>query len=311
MGSLFLSLIITATLFGFTTFQVLTFLYANEGDPLLQKLSVIILWALDLAELSFFAHLVYYLTFVPNVPRLSVVWSFPIYLLIHKVLLFLTHGCYILRIWRMRPHRRCLPLLLLLFAVSNFGVGIYLSTLSYKISSSAMVSAQPFRGLVITTLSLSSATDLLIAGSLIYALSEEKLDLSWTNSSWVMLSAYFVNSGMMVGLISLTRVISYTIMGFRSLTLTAIVAELHVLSFVGMLNARLYFQKYQQSVEPDKCYSDCDSVNKRMSPTPIPALTINEVGLPLFLPSGQSAVNKVDGVEIIKVKVDKTFASDV
>lgn len=314
-GPIFIGLIFASILYGFTTFQILTFLQVNKRDPLLQRLCVTVLCLLDGIQLAITVHLVYYGTYV-NLFSISspVPWSFPTHFLLEKIILSLTQGCYIMRVWRLRPQQKLLPAILSVLVICNLVVGAYVSTSFFSYKNMGEVLSRCPRSLLYASFGLSSASDISIAATLMYTLATAQTNLSWTESSWVMVFAYLLNTGIVVGIISFIRILSFTLFEEASIPLEAVTTKLYVLSLVAMLNAKLYLQKSQPNKTPvvlklegQSVLSEKGSMHRDGPATPAPVLTINEVGLPLFSTSpGKSEVSEVGS---IKVMVEQEYSS--
>ncbi|KAF8886317.1 hypothetical protein BD779DRAFT_1530729 [Infundibulicybe gibba] len=156
------------------------------------------------------------------------------------------------------------------------------------------------------TFSLTSATDILIAATLVFTLSRSGINLSWTNSSYMMLFAYLLNTGILVSFFSAAGVIAYAAAPISFIFLSIEV----VLTKQTRLNARYYLQpkKYVANVafkERESTYSlsDTESSSQDQESRFPAALTINEVGLPLF--KREPSKPEVDRAKMVEVVVRK------
>ncbi|RDB27677.1 hypothetical protein Hypma_003231 [Hypsizygus marmoreus] len=308
-GAMFIGMFFAAILCGITQVQTLTFMHANKHDPLGHKISVMFLWFLDTFQLCLIAHAVYYyLVSAPLGPESRLVWSFPTHILLQKLIMPLTQGFYVLRIWKLTPrHRVYLPILLGFMVLVNLGVGIYVSARMYTFSRLLDIQTLPFKWAVFVILSTTSAADIMIAASMVFTLAQAGTNLRWTNSSWTMFLAYMLNTGVIVSVFSLAGVIAFTgaPTKFIFLAIEAVLTKLYVNSFMGMLNARHYLQTSTKQ-NALILQSDAPHSVSKLSPErrdKRTSKTINEIGLPLFQP--ELSKYELENVKMMEVMVQQ------
>ncbi|KAF9461165.1 hypothetical protein BDZ94DRAFT_854428 [Collybia nuda] len=289
-GPMLIGLVIATMFSGVAIVQVITFMRHCDGDPLAQKLMVLFLWFLDMLHVSLMFHLVYhYLVSHPTDELL--VWSFPAHILIQLTIMPVAHGVYLIRIWKITTStRKYIPIALGCLVFLNLVAGILIAIKLFQCPDFLCARAVPVKPVVISVLALTFCIDFLIALSLGHALSKAGTNLNWTNSSFTMLLAYFINTGAIVGLFSLSCLVAF-LASQHSLILVsidAITTRLYVNSLLGMVNARHYFQP-AESPTPLDLRPGFPSLRISVNRTSQrPSKTINEVGLPLFQPSPKS-----------------------
>ncbi|KAF9456279.1 hypothetical protein BDZ94DRAFT_418583 [Collybia nuda] len=291
---------------GVAIVQVITFTRKSKNDPLGQKLAVWFLWSLDMLHLCFMVHMVYHYL-VSNQKDPAQVWSFPAHILMQVILLPVAQWLYVVRIWKITTRNRAyVPAILGILVLFNLVAGIFSTVTLFNTSAVHIKNFIPARTAVIFFLAATGFLDSLIAASLCYSLYKAGTNLRWTDSSFIMLLAYFVNTGAIVSVFSISVLITFLMAENYSyfLVLMAIGTKFYVNSFLGMMNARHYFQPAKPQIQTtlvlhSETSSRCESINNHTQGT---SKTINEVGLPLFQ---YSTTSRSEDIKMVEVMVKK------
>ncbi|KAF9461157.1 hypothetical protein BDZ94DRAFT_1264425 [Collybia nuda] len=308
-GPILIGLVVSALLTGVTIVQAAVYMRNSKYDPLGQKLAIWFLCSLDALHISFMVHMIYhYLVSDPTDEYM--IWSFPAHVFIETLLFPVAQWLYIVRIWKIATHRRkWIPAILSVLVFSHLVVGIFASV---KMAQHANVGGTngenpiPSKPAIAFVLAMTTFIDFSIAGSLIHTLPKAGTNLRWTDSSITMLLAYFLHTGVIISIFSLSVFIAFMVSKNPAifLAIEAVDTRLYVNSVLGMVNARYYFQPPQSPKplslhsETSSQYGPIDMASRRLSKT------INEVGLPLFQPSA-----KPEDVKVLEVMVKQEHSS--
>ncbi|KAF5364457.1 hypothetical protein D9758_010698 [Tetrapyrgos nigripes] len=265
--AMMIALLLAALLCGVAAIQAILYFCVNKSEPMGHRIAVGSLWLLNSLHLCFFAHATF--DYVLNQPRIGLVpyiWSFKVHLFAEVFILSATKVMYLIRIWKLRKLTTAwVPIALAFPLILEFVLGTLLAANIASLSFIHELINAPFEWAGYVFMSLTSATDILIGGVLVYALAKSGSNLNWTNSSWTMLSAYLLNTGIITGIFSLMTLISFStgnvwstvfiisqlflpqreIPSFQSivsLLLTMRSISVYVNCFLSMMNASFYFQ---------------------------------------------------------------------
>ncbi|KAF9461164.1 hypothetical protein BDZ94DRAFT_1237920 [Collybia nuda] len=276
-----IGLVIGAMFGGITIVQVMTFARNSRNDPFGQKLTVWVLClssrVLDVLHISFTVHMIYYYL-VSHPSNTSTIWSFPrpidfvadVYYANFALLLIPLEGIFQ---WFWINWYLFICIVKAVLVSANLAAGVYVTIRVFQCPN--LQDVKDFQG-------QAPLIDLLIPVSLCCALTKAGTNLHWTNSTFTMLLAYFVNTGAIVSLCSTSVLISF-LLSKKSLI------------FIGIetVSTRL------------------DKTLQRLS------RTINEVGLPLFQSSAKSensaqtpSFNLTQDIKMVEVMVRKEARSD-
>ncbi|KAK7456452.1 hypothetical protein VKT23_010701 [Stygiomarasmius scandens] len=314
--SMMVALLLSSILCGIATIQAIVYFCANKGDPVGHKFAVGFLWLIDVLHLCFFFHATF--TYVLKESRAGFVpylWSFKVHSFAEVIIMTATKVMYLIRIWRLkRLINRWVPIALGVSLIADYVFGMLLASKLASLSLLHQLVDAPFEWAAFAFMSTTSATDFLIGGVLIYTLAKSGSNLSWTNSSWTMLSAYIINTGIIAGIFSLVTLISFSVGNVWNplfIVSEILLPQLYVNCFLSMMNASFYFQtkssfrEYsfpyfppstsalderieipilgaQGDVRGLRSFTSSSLGSTVYDSTKMNSYTINEVGLPLF-----------------------------
>ncbi|KAI0341722.1 hypothetical protein BDW22DRAFT_1358565 [Trametopsis cervina] len=254
LGPLLVLICVACFLFGILTAQIFYYWNNYQKDGLKLKAFILFVWLLETLHTAFCIYVIYFwfVAQYPNIRDLETIgWSAVITVLLELIIVTLTEGHYIYRIWHL-CHRKlyvvALPALLLAL---RFAFGLLTVTLLYKYNRWSIYfenSVAP--AVLITEFSLGLASDFTITAFLIWYLRMQRTGFPNTNMRIQKLMHYTLNTG------AITIIISAAIVGTINLPnslfffgLVEVVSKLYSNSMLAMLNARKHLQEavYQES----------------------------------------------------------------
>ncbi|KAG6915161.1 hypothetical protein DXG01_012956 [Tephrocybe rancida] len=199
--------------------------------------------------------------------------------------------------------------------VLNLALNIYLP---FKLAQAPVfrdILHPPFGWLVILDFAIASLIDLVLCLLLIYALAKVGKKLDWTDTNFMVIAAYVINTGAIAALFSLSTLLSYIFMPTNLIFLACkvVLTTLYVNCLFAMLNARFYFQRSEGLVSVALphgsvfMYENGGPASRIQATTDVSNhVTINEAGLPLF--KAKNEVNHTQDIQLLEVKVTKEQA---
>ncbi|KAL6306947.1 hypothetical protein BKA93DRAFT_127178 [Sparassis latifolia] len=184
-GSLFIGLLIAASLYGITNIQSAMYFHWYPRDCVRNKLSVCWLWLLDTAHLAFYAHMVYhYLVndYSDPLARLYTVWSFKAEIVTQAILTISVETLYAIRIFVLAALvdtietkgplvRIIMPLLVGVSVLIAYGASAVLSYEIMQFDTWAVTFSARYHWVTYMPLSVAAGVDVVIVASLCYLLS--------------------------------------------------------------------------------------------------------------------------------------------
>ncbi|ESK87615.1 hypothetical protein Moror_1929 [Moniliophthora roreri MCA 2997] len=324
-GAPFIGAIFYMFLFGVATTQVYLFFRFNSQVYFLNKGAVIVLWIMALLDICFLFHYLFHYLVV-NRSDGTMIWSFNAQLTMNFLLMNLAQWSYTLRLWQVLSVQRKLRLVLCaclsLLILENLAFCIYIS--SHMHVGDGFATLASVRTYMIIVLINSIIIDLIISLSLMYGLSKFGNKLGWTDSNFIFIVAYMVNTGALATLFCVSSFIPYLVKSLTGakennecITFKIIHTGLYLNSFLAMMNARHYFQRSDSNEPPREPisvipptlptgrrsgnYASSDLRN-HFGPSRRDE-TINEAGLPLFKPAANVHLVQEE-FKMLEIKVD-------
>jgi len=292
-----------AFLAGLATLQTLAFFWVNRDDPFGHKCAVGFLWLLTLFEVI--CNVFSVNSFAIGKGLTVLPWSFRIQVFVVSVVGVVTKMLYVLRVWKLlsTSYKRIIPIFLVLMLAVEFAFGMFAGVEVYTIYFLPNLAHMPFKWAACIAMATCAFNDVLIAITLVYAFATGNTNLTWTQSSVTMFSAYVLNTGIVTAMFSIFALVTYALDNTSPVFFVAItlLPQVYTNCFLAMMNARFYFQSATKlprvflptTVEvPTMPYYphrpsriSTNSSNHHLNPAQ--PQTINEVGFPLFARQSQ------------------------
>ncbi|KAI0345552.1 hypothetical protein BDW22DRAFT_1342899 [Trametopsis cervina] len=253
VGPLLVLICVACILFGVFSTQI--FYYANnyEKDGPKLKMFVFCIWLLETLHTAFCIHVIYnyfVIHYGDPIHGINViVWSAPVTVLLELMIVTMTEGFYIRRIWHLcgkKLYIVALPALLLVlraaFSLLTFAfLYKYTAWAEYREHNLAQASLK-------AGFALGLVADFTITAMLIWYLRSRRTKFVQTNMKLQKLMYYTINTG------ALTLIVSAAIIGTISIEnslmfggLVEVVSKLYANSMLAMLNARKYIHQVGES----------------------------------------------------------------
>ncbi|KAJ7813662.1 hypothetical protein B0H14DRAFT_2778412 [Mycena olivaceomarginata] len=242
LGAVFLGVVVSCILFGVSALQVYYYYHYYPNDSLLHKLSVALLWVLDVTHLSLSIAAAYHYG-VSGFGRQEglgmVIWSVQLQILINVVIVLLVQSLYAYRVWLLSGyHHGVLGYLVAGVVLGGFAIGIVLSYETYTISTWSQ--AARIAWAVEASFAASTAIDMIISVAMCYYLRKSMGRERVLNSRISGLMQYSLSCGVFTSACSLSCLFTFILMpnNLVFLALSYLLTRLYVNSFLAMMNAR-------------------------------------------------------------------------
>ncbi|KDR69647.1 hypothetical protein GALMADRAFT_145371 [Galerina marginata CBS 339.88] len=198
-GAFLIGVILSAGLFGVTCTQVFHYFQNYTSDGILIKGAVATLLILEGLHSAFSIHAVYHyviLNYFNPLALLHVTWSVIMALGVSFLIILLVHLFYVRRVYHVS--RKNIPLVALLTALSlgHFATGIEATVNAFKLASLNVISTGS-PGILVASISLAVATDVLTAASLSFYLHTSRSGIESTDTLVNKLLAYAINNAIL------------------------------------------------------------------------------------------------------------------
>ncbi|KAJ7596107.1 hypothetical protein C8J56DRAFT_1116538 [Mycena floridula] len=329
--AMIIGLMVQSFLAGTATLQTAAFFWVNRKDPIGHKCAVAVLWSLALFQTTSNAASTYLLSAGKGRTSDSELsWTFRIQAFVIAFVVVITQLLYVLRLWALlktkKTYQRWIPPFLFVLLAIIFAFALISGVELWRITSISTLEGMP-RWSSYIALAGACSNDILIALALVYAFATGNTNLTClmkrrTGSSITMFSAYVFNTGVVAAVFS-----GFALLCFVSATTTPLFFIALGLLPQAMMNARLYFHcaTHLPSVFlpttvdlpqiPYSRHSESEMPYLRQRPScspsttsashfnpPLPKLTINEVGLPLF-PATRKSVEQSSPVTDVPLEI--------
>ncbi|TCD66512.1 hypothetical protein EIP91_001288 [Steccherinum ochraceum] len=242
MGSVLVGTIIGAFLSGIVTMQVFLYYRIYPRDRMAFKLSVALIWVVDLLHTSM-ASAANWEYLIENFGNDSIAdhitWTIAVTIALTAVITFFVHMFFAHRIFSLSRHNYLITLPIALLALARLALAL--------VSTSKMIQLRSYHDFVqywafIFTAGLSSATavDIMIAGALIYYLHRSRTGFSSMDAIIDSITLYTVENGLLTSVTTLVSLICWVSMPHNLifLGLHFAISKLYANAFLATLNAR-------------------------------------------------------------------------
>ncbi|KAF9461467.1 hypothetical protein BDZ94DRAFT_814198 [Collybia nuda] len=197
-GAFLIGIIVSTMLFGMTCIQTFYYFQTYSGDNPLVKIFVSAIFIFGFLHAALSTHAIYHYTITNYLnPKalLDSVWSFTTLLELSAFTIFVVHLFYIWRVYYVSRKNITLVILILVVAFTHTAAS---AVMTFKISQFPHFRGIPqFLPYIVTTLSLSMATDIFIAGFLSYYLHQGRSGIRKTDTIINRLIIYAINNGLL------------------------------------------------------------------------------------------------------------------
>ncbi|KAF8189021.1 hypothetical protein BJ912DRAFT_1143217, partial [Pholiota molesta] len=233
-GAYLIGTIVAASLYGILVSQTIYYFNQYPKDPPTFKLLVLSLFILDSLTIIFETHGLYYYLIVTfgNLEMLLIeVWSVQVELLVAYMIMLITQGFFVVRIWELTGRKRLLPGVITFLSLAGFGksipipssaiakaddfdtlgsiLGIIVQIFKLKFWSSSLV--PNIKILVAFNKSLETCADAMITAALCFYLHRGRSQISRTNTMINRLIVFAVNRGVITTFLQLFCLIAFEI----------------------------------------------------------------------------------------------------
>ncbi|KAJ7268993.1 hypothetical protein C8J57DRAFT_1509210 [Mycena rebaudengoi] len=247
LGPLLIGLIVSSIIFGVTCLQVYLY-YTNfsSRDPLFLKLfrvaKVGSLWMLDafhqvLISMSFYTNVV--TNFGDYAALDNASWTIVVQICVGSFVETLVQMFYAWRIWGLSGKAPHIPAVITCLALGLNCLAIVYISDALRIPS-LQESIKEDWPLGVAAIALEVATDLLIAGSMLYFLTKNRTSFHNTRKAVHTLIAYSVNSGILVTVVAICVLVALLVSSTTSVWVGIffVLTKLYGCSFMSILNSR-------------------------------------------------------------------------
>ncbi|KAK7689095.1 hypothetical protein QCA50_007786 [Cerrena zonata] len=252
LGGFVIEACLALLLYGIATAQAYVYMLNSRDDPRLLRWVVAAVWLLETLHSALIMHMVYEYT-ITDFGKLAlvgeIVWSVGLTVLVGMMIVGLSQGFYVRRIWILSSHNIALTAFTALLLIARICFGVATAALTYSLGAWAVFREK--KGPLFTLscgLGLSAAVDALIAGIIIFYLQKGQTGFKSTDNIIRSLMAYAVNSGAITMVVSIVIVLTFVFLK-NSLVFAGFVTlagKLYSNSFLGTLNARSYLRGKSQ-----------------------------------------------------------------
>jgi len=198
-GALLIGGLFAAVLTGAVAVQVVVYFKLYPLDPPRIKVLVLVIWFLDIAHTLFVcvALFQYLISYFGNAEMIDhITWSLTLTVVFTAVLTFLVHCFLAQRIWRLSHHNWYLTIPIITLAVLRLASASTSTAEMFSLRSFTAFKAH-FRWLFTLGLTLSSAVDIIITGSLFFLLHGSRTEMGRLNLVIDSLIRYSFETGLL------------------------------------------------------------------------------------------------------------------
>ncbi|RPD52626.1 hypothetical protein L227DRAFT_617661 [Lentinus tigrinus ALCF2SS1-6] len=241
LGAAFLGHFVTTLLYGITSLQAFMYYRNKYNDPLLLKLSVLVLWILDTIHVALITGGMYWYC-ITNFTNLAAIlhpiWPIPTMVFVSNLSNLIVRGIFAYRLYRLSHHSWILPGIIVVCSLFVAADGFYVAIKMYALQSYADISHISW-GLY-AGLSVEVAVDLIVAISQCVLLRGFETGIRSTDSAIRVLMTYSINTGLLTSLCAVGALVSYAVRPTRYIYFAFyfVLSKLYINSLLATLNAR-------------------------------------------------------------------------
>ncbi|OBZ75968.1 hypothetical protein A0H81_04737 [Grifola frondosa] len=248
LGYMLTGICLACILFGVTTVQTFIYTQTYPEDPVLLKIMVIAIWAMQTLQTGFCISFLYMYTvrhFGDMTFLGGIYWTGGVTIYLGTIIQILVLGFYIKRVWMLSNRSKILAAPLVFLVFCRFTTGLATASYSYVYPTWIIFKAAkgPLVAIVIGQGS-SALMDVSVASILIYYLRKGQRG-GWKNSENMasFLIIYIVNTGALTSIFSFVIVITYGVQNnLLFMALLEMQYKLYANAFLGSLNARQHIR---------------------------------------------------------------------
>ncbi|CAL1703599.1 unnamed protein product [Somion occarium] len=254
LGSFVIEVTFAVLLYGTALAQSYVYMLNSDGDPLLLKAWVFVVWFLETAHTGMTIHMLYLYTVVGygNLASATViVLSVGISIVTEMIIVALVQGFYIRRIWILSRGSIALTAVTSILLLCRIAFGLATASLTYSLGEWSTFREKTGPLFTISAgLGLSAVVDALIAIILIYCLRKGRSGFAATDNIIRTIITYVVNTGAVNMIVSVVTIFTFAFLrqslAFGGFVLIA--SKLYANSFLGTLNSRSMLRNKGSSV---------------------------------------------------------------
>ncbi|KAG5729080.1 hypothetical protein E4T56_gene3116 [Termitomyces sp. T112] len=314
LGITLVGVLFATMLLGIAIVQTSIFMKTNKQIPYVNKFTVLCLCTLLTIHTMMSSHVVYFylVTKQGDIGGQPLVWSYTASISLDLVLTNITEILYSLRLWQLlKNNRYCYAVFspLVVMILLGIAMNIYIPLQVSQVANLPSLGHVTFEAFVILDFGTSSFIDVLLCLALLYALTKTAKRLDWAKTNTIVLISYALNTGALATVVSFCSFIIYVSMptNLVFLAFRIVLCGFYVNSFLAMLNARFYFQRAEGLVNvalPHGSVIVYENANRMPAAAGTSNnVTINEAGLPIFMPKDEAG--QLREIQLMEVKVTK------
>ncbi|KAK0444609.1 uncharacterized protein EV420DRAFT_1573887 [Desarmillaria tabescens] len=257
LGSLLISLVVSAVMYGITTFQVYIFFKKDDNrprDPMLMKGFVISLWILDTLQQAFVTQGVYwYLVNNFNNPSniMESTWGHTAQIFITAIMNLSCQGFLIRRIWYLAPPKRKMIVAGVVCFISLVSLCAFIAMISVgvifvQVNDMSQITRPGSRNSFYVTLGAGMGSDICIAICLCYQLSRSRPSIPRTKTVIDKLIRYAISTCLLT---SLVATVSFIALATRPssmvfIAIFCLLSKFYFNTLMATLNSRIELRRH-------------------------------------------------------------------
>ncbi|KAK0435265.1 hypothetical protein EV421DRAFT_1241747 [Armillaria borealis] len=260
LGSLLISLVVLAVMYGITTFQVYIFFKQHDDRPKDSKVMqgfVIFLWLLDTLQQALVVEGTYWylVTHIPDPSSLEhAAWGYTSQVFITAIMDILCQGFLIRRIWHLTPPERkkmvvCVVCIITTISLVSFVAMMMIGVMFFVTAQMSQVGAPKPRITFFTTLGAGMTADICIASCLCYQLSKKRPSVPRTKTVIDRVILYTINTCVLTSLIATGSFIALAIkpLSMVFVALFTLLPKFYFNTLMATLNARIALRRHLEA----------------------------------------------------------------
>ncbi|KAK0472282.1 hypothetical protein IW261DRAFT_1611683 [Armillaria novae-zelandiae] len=256
LGSLFISVLVSAVMYGITSFQVYVFFKPHDDRPKDSKVMrgfVIFLWFLDTLQQAFFTQGTYWYIVThfddPSVLFHSA-WGHTFQVFVTAIMDILCQGFLIRRIWHLTPPERrgvaiCVVCIITTISFVSFVAMMMIGVIFFQSTDMSQIAQPKARITFYTTLGAGMTADICIASCLCYQLSKKRPSLPRTKTVIDRVILYTINTCLLTSLIATASFIALAIkpLSMVFVALFCLLSKFYFNTLMATLNSRIALRR--------------------------------------------------------------------
>lgn len=256
LGSLLISLVVSAVMYGITSFQVYVFFRPRDDRPKDSKIMrgfVMFLWFLDTLQQAFFTQGTYWYLVThfddPSV-LLHSAWGHTFQVFITAIMDILCQGFLIRRIWNLTPPERkkiaiCVVCIITTISLVSFVAMMMIGVIFFQSTDISQNAQTKPRITFYTTLGAGMTADICIAGCLCYQLSKKRPSVPRTKTVIDRVILYTINTCVLTSLIATASFVALAVkpLSMVFVALFCLLSKFYFNTLMATLNSRIALRR--------------------------------------------------------------------